>query len=103
AGGGFGDNFYEIRRGKYLPAESFDGYGGGASLSLYHLFNAGRKIPLNGVLRGGFHFATYDEGSQTASTFRLPSDMGTFNVRTGLRFGGREPVLFPALAMELSI
>jgi hypothetical protein len=103
AGGGFGDNYYEIRNGKYIPAESFDGYGAQTSLSLYHLFNPGYMIPLNGLVRGTFHYAFYDEGGQTASNFRLPSDMGIFSVRTGLRWGGREPTLFPALAMELSV
>ena len=33
----------------------------------------------------------------------MPDDRTTFSVRTGLRWGGREPTLFPSLAMELSI
>jgi len=103
AGGGFADSYNEIRRGKLIPAESFDGFGGEVNASLYHLFNPGYLIPLNGVLRGIFHYATYADGSQTASNFRLPDPMGIFNVRTGLRWGGREPTLFPSLAMELSI
>lgn len=103
AGGGFADSFNEIRRGKFLPEESFDGYGGEMSLSLYHLFNPGHQIPLNGVLRGIAHYATYGTGSQTVSNFRLPDPMGIFSVRTGLRWGGREPTLFPSLAMELAI
>jgi len=103
AGGGFYDSYYEIRNGEYLQEESFDGYGGQASLSLYHLFNPGYQIPLNGVLRGTARFATYDPTSDTAPNFRVPDDMGIFSVRTGLRWGGREPTLFPALAMELSI
>ena len=82
---------------------SFDGFGGEVNASLYHLFNPGYLIPLNGVLRGTFHYATYAPGSQTAENFRMPDPMGTFNVRTGLRWGGREPTLFPSLAMELSI
>ena len=60
-------------------------------------------IPLNGVLRGTVHYATYAEAGQTASDFRLPDSMGLFDVRAGLRWGGREPTLFPSLAMELSI
>jgi hypothetical protein len=103
AGGGFGDNFYEVRQGKFLAGESFDGFGGQGSLSLYHLFNPGQRIPLNGVLRGTFHFSSYAANSDTAKNFKVPDDMGIFSVRTGLRFGGREPTLFPALAMELSI
>ena len=34
---------------------------------------------------------------------RLPDDHGEFSVRTGLRWGGVEPTLFPPLAMELSV
>src|SRR4030095_3210528 len=41
AGGGFADNDAEVRRGKYEPNESFNGFGGEMSLSLYHLFNPG--------------------------------------------------------------
>src|ERR1041384_3766757 len=39
AGGGFADSYNEVRRGKFLGKESFDGHGGGASVSLYHRFN----------------------------------------------------------------
>src|ERR1700722_18389153 len=37
AGGGYGDNYYEFRQGKYIPEESFSGDGGEGSLSIYHL------------------------------------------------------------------
>lgn len=103
AGGGFADNYYEIRDGKYLPQESFDGYGGQASISLYHLFNPAQQIPLYAVARGTARFVTYDPGADTASRFKVPDDMGILSERVGLRWGGREPTLFPALAMELSI
>jgi hypothetical protein len=103
AGGGYADSYNEIRRGKLMPGESFDGFGGEFNASLYHLFNPGYMIPLNGVLRGTFHYATYAAGSDTGSNFRLPEPMGTFNVRSGLRWGGKEPTLFPSLAMELSM
>jgi hypothetical protein len=103
AGGGFGDSYYEVDNGKYLPEESFDGYGGQASLSLYHCFNPTNLIPLNAVLRGTAHYAAYDRTDRTDPNFKLPDNMGLFAVRTGLRWGGREPTLFPALAMELSI
>lgn len=103
AGGGYADSYYEIRRGVYHPDESFDGYGGETSVSIYHLFNPGQEIPLNGVLRGTLHFASYTANSNTSADFRVPSDEGTFSVRTGLRWGGKEPVLFPSLAMELSV
>ncbi len=103
AGGGFADNYAEVRKGTYLPDESFTGYGGGLSLSVYHLFNPGQQIPLNGVVRGIARYSTYERDDATESTFQLPPDHGTFSARTGLRWGGREPTLFPSLAMELSI
>lgn len=102
AGGGYADSYYEIDRGTYLPSESFNGYGAETSLSLYHLFNPGQMIPLNLVLRGSARYSTYARTDETASSFQLPKDRGTFSIRTGLRWGGREPVLFPDLAMELS-
>ncbi len=103
SGGAFADSYYEIDQGKYIPAQSFDGYGGGPNLSLYHLFNPGQMIPLNGILRGSVRYVTYDETDQTAPNFRVPDSMGIFSVRSGLRWGGAEPTLFPALAMELSV
>lgn len=103
AGGGFYDSYYEVRQGKYYPSESYDGFGSGGSLSLYHLFDPGKMIPLYGLLRGTARYATYDDTSDTAPNFKVPQDMAIFSVRTGLRFGGREPTLFPDLAMELSI
>ena len=102
AGGGFADNYEEIDGGTFHPNQSFTGYGAGTSLSLYHLFNPGQTIPLNGLVRGEFHYSTYDRDSSTASNFQLPNDRETFSVRTGLRWGGREPTLFPDLAMEVS-
>ena len=102
AGGAFADSYTEIDQGTYLPSQSFNGYGAQASVSLYHLFNPGAQIPLNGLVRGIAHYSAYGAQDDTASNFQLPANHGTFSVRTGLRWGGREPVLFPALAMELS-
>lgn len=102
AGGGFADSYAEIRQGKYHTHESFYGHGGQLSGSIYHLFNPGHQIPLNGVLRTFARYSTYADSDATASDFEVPEDRGTFGVRTGLRWGGREPTLFPALAMELS-
>ena len=102
AGGGYADGYSEVRDGKYISAESFDGHGLEVSSSLYHLFNPGDLIPLNFVLRGSTHYSVY-VADDTAPKFVLPSNRTTFNVRTGLRWGGIEPTLFPALAMELSI
>jgi hypothetical protein len=103
AGGGFADNYEEIDHGTFYPSQSFTGYGAETSLSLYQLFNPGAQIPLNGLVRGIAHYSTYERNDTTDSNFQLPRDRETFKVRTGLRFGGREPVLFPALAMELSV
>ncbi|MCX6923509.1 MAG: hypothetical protein NT154_09920 [Verrucomicrobia bacterium] len=102
AGGGFADNFNEINQGTFHPSQSFTGYGAETSLSLYHLFNPGAMIPLNGLVRGIAHYSTYESNDSTDSSFQLPKDRGTFSVRTGLRWVGREPTLFPALGMELS-
>ncbi len=103
AGGGFADNYSEIRGGTYYPSESFDGNGGEISASVYHLFNPGDEIPLNFVLRGTAHYSFYNRNGDTATDFALPADHGDFSVRTGLRWGGVEPTLFPPLAMELSV
>ena len=103
AGGGFADSYNEIRGGKWIEGESFDGHGGEISASVYHLFNPQDRIPLNFVLRGAAHYSTYEGNDSTAANFQLPGDGETFSVRTGLRWGGIEPTLFPALAMELSV
>ncbi|SPE62454.1 conserved hypothetical protein [Verrucomicrobia bacterium] len=103
AGGGFADSYREIDRGTYLPSQSFDGYSGEGSLSVYHLFNPGGRIPLTGLMRGIVHYSAFDRDDDTAPNFRLPENFSTFALRTGLRWGGREPMLFPDLAMELSI
>ena len=103
AGGGFADSYSEIRQGQYIPAESFTGDGAEASVSIYHLFNPGAEIPLNGVLRGLVRYATYERNDNTAAAFQLPDDRQTVTLRTGLRWGGREPTLFPSLAMEISV
>jgi hypothetical protein len=103
AGGGFADSYNEVDAGTYYPSQSFEGSGGEISASVYHLFNPGDLIPLNLVLRGTAHYSTFDRNDSTASNFVLPGDRGDFSVRTGLRWGGIEPTLFPALAMELSV
>jgi len=102
AGGGFVDSYNEIDQGDYERSESFLGNGGEISASVYHLFNPGSRIPLNGVLRGALHYSAFDDEDKTASNFELPADQFFPRVRAGLRWGGREPVMMPALAMELS-
>ncbi len=103
AGGGFADDYTEINQGKFIPAESFDGHCAEVSANLYHLFNPGDLIPLNFVLRGTAHYSIYARDDDTGVGFVVPRDDMQYSVRTGLRWGGVEPTLFPALAMELSV
>lgn len=53
SGGAFGDNYYDVQQGNYLKNESFNGSGGGASLSVYQLLNPGVLIPVSVIVRGG--------------------------------------------------
>jgi hypothetical protein len=103
SGGGFADGYSEVRGGKYLKAESFSGHGGGASVNVYHRFNPGQLIPLSGVLRMEGRYSAYVRDSDTADNFELPGDKGSIHVRSGLRFGGQEPLMLPDVAMELSL
>ena len=102
AGGGFADSYNEIRGGKWIKEESFDGHGGEMSASVYHLFNPGQLIPLNFVARVAGHYSVYARDN-TAAAFQLPDNGGDFSFRTGLRYGGIEPTLYPDLSMELAI
>ncbi len=101
AGGAFADSYEDFELGNYESDQSFLGFGGETSLSIYHRFNPDQQIPLTSVLRGTFHYSAYS-AYQTAPNFSLPDNHGTFSVRTGLRWGGKEPLLFPSLAMEVS-
>ena len=103
AGGGFAYSYYEVRQGRFQESESFTGHGAEASASVYHLFNPGQQIPLNAVLRISPHFLTFERDDHTAAAFGLPADRTELRIRSGLRWGGREPLLTPALAMEMSI
>lgn len=102
-GGGFGENYFEVRQGHYFKNESFYGHGGGASLRLYHLINPAQRIPLNLVLQGGAHHSTYSASGETDDQFTLPDDRLSASSRVGLRFAGKEPMLYADLAMEVSI
>lgn len=103
AGGGFADSYNEIRAGKFLPSESFLGHCGEASVSVYHLFNDGQRIPLNALLRAAVHYSAFETDGDTADSFRVPEDQPVVHCRVGLRWGGMEPVLLPEMAMELSV
>ncbi|MBN2507617.1 MAG: hypothetical protein JXQ71_13075 [Verrucomicrobia bacterium] len=103
AGGGFADSYNEVRGGRYRRGESFEGHGGELGLSVYHCFNPNDLIPLFAVVRGAIHGTMFNPDDRTDSTFRLPDDQVMFRVRSGLRWGGREPLMMPEMAMELSV
>jgi hypothetical protein len=92
-----------VRGGQYLKGESFTGHGGEISTSLYHLFNPGDRIPLTGILRVAAHQSFYESDDTTAPGFQVPNNQTVIHLRSGLRFGGREPILAPDLAMEISL
>jgi hypothetical protein len=102
AGGGYADNYYEYESGKYLPQQSFTGDSAEVSASIYHLFDPGRLIPLYGVLRVREHASFYQGDDELEPGFVLPRNHSSLDCRAGFRFGGREPLLSPELAMELS-
>ena len=101
SGGGFADDYYDYDQGKYQPAQSFFGHDVEGAVSIYHLFNPGARIPLFGILRVREHYSIYSR-DDTSPDFVLPSDHSTIAWRAGLRYGGREPVLTPDAALELS-
>jgi hypothetical protein len=102
AGGGFADNYYEYEAGKYLPEQSFSADSAEGSLSLYHLFNPNQRIPLFGLVRVKDRYDVYQGNDELSPGFALPRNHSTFDWRAGLRLGGREPLLHPALALEVS-
>jgi hypothetical protein len=44
----------------------------------------------------------FTRDDRTDPDFELPEDQIVFRVRSGLRWGGREPVMMPKLGMEVS-
>jgi hypothetical protein len=92
-----------MRMGQYIKGESFEGNGGELSASVYHLFNPNDQIPLSYVLHTAAHYSTYNHNDTTDPAFIVPDDGVDFSVRTGFRYGGIEPTLFPDLAMELAV
>src|SRR5450432_3127966 len=102
-GGMFGANYYEVRQGNYIKSESFNGGGGGASVSVYQLLNPGMLIPVSVIARGGLRDSTYTDTSQTADNFALPANQILGFTRGGIRLAGKEPMLYPDLGLELSV
>ncbi|HXR55393.1 MAG TPA: hypothetical protein VN858_01255 [Casimicrobiaceae bacterium] len=102
-GGGFADDYDEIRHGRWVREQSFTGHDGGIDASLYHLFNPGQRVPLNAILQGGFRYVAFERDGRNPPDFRIPEDQPIARLRAGLRFGGIEPVLAPDMAAELSL
>lgn len=102
AGGGFSDDYYEVRQGHYFPEESFTGDGASTYLALYRTLNPGQKVPLNLVLKDGVYGSFYSRNSQTAADFKRPPDHWDDRFLAGLRLGGSPPRLQPGKAAELS-
>jgi hypothetical protein len=102
-GGMFGANYYEVRQGDFIKNESFNGDGGGISLSVYQKLNPGMLIPVSVIARAGLRDATYTDTSDTAGNFTLPGNQITAFTRAGIRVAGKEPVLYPDLGLELSV
>jgi len=101
-GGGYAYNYDEVRGGSYFRDESFDGHGGGASVSVYHLFNPNATVPLNGLVRASADYRAFDSNDDTAKEFTVPESQPFITLRTGFRYGGHEPILLPRLAFEIS-
>lgn len=103
AGGGFADSYNELRGGRFIQSESFQGHNAELSANIYHCFNPEQLIPLNFVFHTAAHYSVYEGDDNTAPNFAVPEDGMTMRLRTGFRYGGIEPTLFPDLAMELAV
>lgn len=101
-GGLWANNYQEVDAGNWKKDQSFDGNGGGARVSLYHRVNPEQMIPLTLVLRESVNFVSFDKTSETAWNYTLPESQPIATTRVGFRWGGKEPVLTPKLAMEVS-
>lgn len=102
AGGGFADSYSEVREGFYHREESFTGHNAEGNVSLYHRFNPDSQIPLYGIARVGVHQSFYERDDSTAPGFSIPQDQTILHIRSGVRYGGKEPLIMPKLAGELS-
>ena len=103
SGGGFADTYSEIIRGNFQESESFTGHGAEFGASIYHRLNPDWRVPAWVIGRLSVRHSFFDADSDTADNFEVPDDVNSFNFRTGLRVGGREPSLTSPLAMEFSI
>jgi hypothetical protein len=107
-GGLFANSYQEVDGGLYQKDQSFNGNNVGARVSLYHRVNPDQMIPLTLVLRETVNYVDYSRNDTTADkndptgTFALPNDQPILTTRAGFRWGGKEPVLTPKLAGEVS-
>jgi hypothetical protein len=102
AGGGFADSYNEIRGGNFCRRILRRQRRGNFREHLSPVQSRRRDSAELG-LRGTAHYSILQPQRQHGGQFQLPADHGDFSVRTGLRWGGVEPTLFPPLAMELSV
>jgi hypothetical protein len=102
AGGAFANNYDEVRGGTYYKDQSFEGYSAGLSASVYHLVNPGGMVPLSAILRQSVVYNSWTKGSDTGNNFDLPDNQPILTTRVGARWGGKEPILWPKLALEVS-
>jgi|CXWL01.1.fsa_nt_gi hypothetical protein len=103
AGGGLFESYAEIRDGRYLRGESFTGHGAKASVAAYADLGKWGPAPLAGILRGVIRHARYIRDPGTEPGFQTPRPQTDFEIRSGLRWGGMEPLMLPQLAGELSL
>jgi hypothetical protein len=61
------------------------------------------EVPLQALLRVSPHYSWFIRDKDTDGAFAVPTDLGTWSVRAGLRWGGREPLLVSDRAVELSL
>jgi hypothetical protein len=54
-------------------------------------------------MRAGMNYHVFSDTSDTADDFTLPNNQPFYTLHTGLRWGGKEPLLTPRLAAELSV
>lgn len=102
AGGAMADSHTEIRQNQYVKKESFRGDGLRTALGFYHDFPPYGPVPLAGIVRLEGHYAKFTRDKTTDPGFSIPEPQSEINVRAGFRFGGKEPLLSPNLAMEIS-
>ena len=95
-------SYQEVDEGRWYKDQSFDGNGGGGSVSIYHRFNPDQHIPLTGVLRTTMDYNSFATTDNTGKGFILPQNQPMITYRAGLRWGGKEPMLGPILGLELS-